>query len=189
HDVYVDGHLLRGSQRLNKGRFDEALKDFHAASEYPENLSVGRPRNDRRASQVAYCIATAYEALDNAEKAAEYYKKAAEQRVAAASSEARFYQGLSFGELGRQSEADKIFDELIKSGRQRLSERSAVDIFAKFGEGQTAAARKASAHYALGLGYLGRGQREKAKIEFEKAVEQNVSHVWARARLAELGER
>jgi Tfp pilus assembly protein PilF len=38
----------------------------------------------------------------------------------------------------------------------------------------------------MGLGYLGKGQAGKAKTEFEKAVELNVSHVWARARLAEL---
>jgi tetratricopeptide (TPR) repeat protein len=186
HDVYVDGHLLRGSQYLKEGRFKEALKDFSAASEYPENLSVGRPRNDRRAPQVAYYIGRAYEALGSSEKATEFYKKAAEQRGAAGSSEARFYQGLSFGRLGRQSEADKIFDELIRSAEQRLSERGAVDVFAKFGEGQTAAARKASAHYLLGLGYLGKGRNGRARTEFEKAVELNVSHVWARAHLAEL---
>jgi len=189
HDVYVDGCLLRGSQRLRDGRFEEALKDFHAASEYPENLSVGRPRNDRRAPQVAYYVATAYEALGNTEKAAEYYAKAAEQRGAGGSSEARFYQGLSFDELGRRSEADRIFDELIESGKRRLAERDVVDVFAKFGEGQTVAARKASAHYAIGLGHLGKGASDKAKTEFEKAVELDVSHVWARARLAELDER
>jgi len=186
HNVYVDGHLLRGSQHLKEGKFNEALKDFHAASEYPDNLSVGRPRNDGRAPEVAYHIGGAYEALGDAEKAAEFYKKAAEQRGVSGSSEARFYQALSFGELGRQNEADEILDGLIESGKRRLAERGAVDVFAKFGEGQTAAARKASAHYAIGLGYLGKGQTDKAKIEFEKAVELNVSHVWARARLAEL---
>ena len=138
---------------------------------------------------MAYHIATAYEALGNEEKAGEYYKKAVGQRVSGGSSEARFYQGLSFSKQGRQDAADKMFDELIRSGEQRLSERSAVDVFAKFGEGQTAAAREASAHYALGLGYLGKGQSGKAKSEFEKAVELNVSHVWARARLAELDKR
>ncbi|KPK37396.1 MAG: hypothetical protein AMJ65_14670, partial [Phycisphaerae bacterium SG8_4] len=189
HDVYVDGHLLRGLRYLKAGKFDEALKDFHAASKYPENLSVGRPRNDGRAPQVAYHIATAYEALGNEEKAGEYYKKAVGQRVSGGPSEARFYQGLSFCKQGRQDVADKMFDELIRSGQQRLAERSTVDVFAKFGEGQTAAARKASAHYALGLGYLGKGQSTKAKTEFEKAVELNVSHVWARARLAELDKQ
>jgi tetratricopeptide (TPR) repeat protein len=189
HDVYVDGHLLRGSQRLKEGRLKEALDDFHAASEYPENLSVGRPRNDRRAPQVAHHIGLAHEAMGSAEKAAEFYRKAAEQKGVSRSAEASFYQGLSLGKLNRQSEADEIFDELIGSGRRRLSERESVDVFAKFGEGQTAAARKASAHYALGLGYMGKGQADKARGEFEKAVELNVSHVWARARLDELNQR
>ena len=188
HEVYVDGHLLRGSLYLREGKLHEALKDFQAASEYPENLSVGRPSNDSRAPEVAYHIGRAHEALGDTEKAAEFYKKAAEQRGVSGSSEARFYQALSFGELDRQSEADKIFDELIRDGKQRLSERDVVDVFAKFGEGQTEAARNASAHYEMGLGYLGKGQAGKAKTEFEKAVELNVSHVWARARLAELNE-
>jgi tetratricopeptide (TPR) repeat protein len=189
HDVYVDGHLLRGSQHINEGRFDEALKHFQAASEYPENLSVGRPTNDRRAPQVAYHIGWAQEALGNAEKAAEFYTKAAEQKGVSRSTEARFYQALSFVKLSRQSEADEIFDELIKSGKQRLSERESVDVFAKFGEGQTAAARKASAHYALGLGHVGKNQFDEARAEFEKAVELNVSHVWAGAWLSELNRR
>lgn len=186
HDVYVDGHLLRGLKRLNAGDYDDALKDFQAASEYPENLSVGRPGYDERAPQVAYHIARAYEALADSARAGEFYAKAAEQRGRGGSSEARFYKGFSLGKLGREGEADGIFDELIRSGRQRLSEREAVDVFAKFGEGQTAQARQASAHYALGLGHLGKNQIGQARAEFEKAVELNVSHVWARAHLAEL---
>ena len=31
-----------------------ALEHFPKAAEYPENLSVGRPKNDPRAPQVAY---------------------------------------------------------------------------------------------------------------------------------------
>jgi Tfp pilus assembly protein PilF len=34
------------------------------------------------------------------------------------------------------------------------------------------------------LGYLGKGQKDEAKAEFKKAVELDVSHVWARAQLA-----
>ncbi|MHC4228634.1 MAG: tetratricopeptide repeat protein [Planctomycetota bacterium] len=186
HDVYVDAHLLRGLQYLKDGKLDEALKDFHAASEYPENLSVGRPGNDRRAPQVAYWIGTAYKRLGNAAKANEFYKRAANQKGMESWPEARFHQALSFAGLGRNNAADKIYDELIETGKQKLADDGRVDVFAKFGEGQTPAARKASAHYALGLGYLGKGQRDKAKAEFEKAVELNVSHVWARAQLSEL---
>lgn len=186
HDVYVDACLLRGLHHLKNGKPNEALVDFHAASEYPENLSVGRPKNDRRAPQVAYYIGTAYEALSDAGKATEFFKKAAQQRGTTRWPQTRFYQGLSLVNLNQKDSAEEIFDDLIKTGRQRLSERRAGDFFAKFGESQTLEARNASAHYTLGLGYLGKGQNEAAKTEFEKAVDLDVSHVWAGAHLAQL---
>ena len=88
--------------------------------------------------------------------------------------------------LNQQDSAEKIFDDLIKTGRQRLSNRQSGDIFAKFGEGQLAEARQASAHFIQGLGYRGKGQNKEARAEFQKAIELDVSHVWARAQLAEL---
>jgi tetratricopeptide (TPR) repeat protein len=186
HDVFVDAHLLRGLSYLKNKQFEKALSDFQKASEYPENLSVGRPKNDRRAPHVAYYTGAVYEALGDAEKADEFYKKAADQRVSSRWSEARFYQGLCFSELGQKDKAEKIFDELIEAAKKKLSQEATVDVFAKFGRQQTEKARKASAHYALGLGYLGKRMNNEAKAEFEKAVELNVSHTWAGAQLAEL---
>jgi tetratricopeptide (TPR) repeat protein len=184
HDVYVDAHLLRGVRYLKNGKPEQALADFQAASEYPENLSVGRPQYDNRAPQVAYHTATAYEALGDAGKAKEFYTKSAGQR--GGRSEVRFYQGLSHLKLGQKDRADEIFDELIETGKQRLSEKPTEDFFAKFGEGQTPQARQASAHYMLALGYRGKGQTEQAKAELEAAVKLNASHLWAGAQLAEL---
>jgi len=184
-DVYVDAHLLRGLQRLKQGKAEQALEDFQAATEYPENLSVGKPKNDSRGAQMAYYIGQAYTALGESAKAEEFYKQAADQQGRWGRSESKYYQGLSLAKLGRQGEAEEIFDNLIKDSQQRLSERADTDVFAKFGEGQTAQTRNASTHYMLGLGYLGKGQSNKARAEFEKALELNVSHVWARAQLAD----
>jgi tetratricopeptide (TPR) repeat protein len=186
HDVFVDAHLLRGLSYLKNKQFDKALIDFLKASEYPENLSVGRPKNDRRAPQVAYYTGTAYEALGDKEKASGFYKKAADQRVSSRWSEARFYQGMCVNKLGQKDRAEKIFDELIEAARKKLLQEATVDVFAKFGRQQTEKARKASAHYALGLGYLGKGINNEAKAEFEKAVELNVSLLWAGAQLTGL---
>ncbi|MDH4240803.1 MAG: hypothetical protein OEW48_14690, partial [Phycisphaerae bacterium] len=116
----------------------------------------------------------------------EFYKKAADQRVSSRWSEARFYQGLCMSKLAKKDRAEEIFDELIDTAKQELSKEADVDIFAKFGRQQTEEARKASAHYALGLGYLGKGLRDEAKAEFETAVKLNVSLPWAKAQLAEL---
>ena len=119
-------------------------------------------------------------------KDAEFYQKATNRRVTSRWSETRFYQGLSFSKLGQKDKAEEIFNELVDTAKEKLSQKAAVDVFAKFGRQQTEAARKASAHYALGLGYLGKGLPDKAKAEFEKAVTLNVSHIWAKAQLAEL---
>ena len=53
-----------------------------------------------------------------------------------------------------------IFDELIKTGTERLTRGEDADFFAKFGEQQTRQAQQASAHYTLGLGYLGKGDAQ-----------------------------
>jgi len=181
HDVYVDAHLLRGLVHLKDSRLKEALDDFRAASEYPENLSVGRPKNDRRAPQVAYYTGTAYEASGDAKTATEYYQKAASQKGTSQWPETRFYQGLSLAKLGQEDAANKIFDELIEAGKNKLLQKIEVDFFAKFGEQQTPEAQEASAHYILGLGYLGKGKCSMAKNEFAKTVALDVSHVWAKA--------
>ena len=186
HDVYVDAHLLRGLLHRRESRLKEALDDFRAAAEYPENLSVGRPKNDRRTPQVAYYTGTAYEASGDSERATEFYKKAADQKGTSQWSETRFYQGLSLRKLGQEDAANKIFDELIEAGRNKLAQKVEVDFFAKFGEQQTPESQEACAHYILGLGYLGKGQRSAARSEFERTVALDVSHVWAKAFLAEL---
>ena len=189
HDVYVDAHLLRGLQHLDNNKPDEALKDFLAGSEYPENLSVGRPKNDRRAPQVAYYIGAAYEVLGNTEKAGQFYQKAADQKNTKQWPETRFYQALSLDKLGQKDQPDKIYEELIDDAKARIAQKAEIDVFAKFGEQETEQARKADAHYALGLGYLGKGLRDQAAAELETAAQLNLSHAWAKAQLSKLKQK
>jgi Tfp pilus assembly protein PilF len=69
-----------------------------------------------------------------------------------------------------------------------LKAAPAMDFFEKFGERQSAVAQKAQAHFLLGLGYLGKGQKTEARAEFEKALSLNVNHTGARQQLAALKE-
>jgi tetratricopeptide (TPR) repeat protein len=186
HDVYVDAYLLRGGEKFKNRQYQESLKDYQAASEYPENLEVGRPRNDRRAPQVNYLIATAYEALGDEREAKKLYQKAVQQQSMSQWPQTRYYQALALGKLGQNEKARQIFDELIATGQQKLTEDLAMDFFAKFGEQETKEARLASAHYTIGLGYLGNGQIPKAKAQFEQAVNLNINHLWAAAQLSKL---
>ncbi len=184
HDVYVDAHLLKGLELMNEKKYREALASFEKASEYPENLSVGRPKDDRRAAEVAYYTGLAHEALGEVEEARGYYRQGAEQQALSQWQEARFYQGLCLKKLGRDSEAKANFDRLIETGRRRLADDGASDFFAKFGEQETRQARKASAHFLIGLGLLGEAQREQARAELEQAAQMNRSHLWAKYQLS-----
>ncbi|MBM4090657.1 MAG: DUF5107 domain-containing protein, partial [Planctomycetes bacterium] len=185
HDVFVDAHLLEGLRLMQAREYQEALTHFLKASEYPENLSVGRPRNDPRAPEVNYHTGVAYKALNNRRSAAECFRKAAEQRETGSWPLTRYYQALSMIELGRRDEAKDIFDGLIGRGRDQLVKGTSADFFAKFGEQETRRSQEASAHFLIGLGLVGKGDRAAAREQFAAAVKLNVSHVWARYHLAE----
>ena len=182
HDVYVDALLLRGQQHFKAGRYAEALKDYAACLEYPDRFETGRPRRDGgKAAQIHYFLGTAYEAIRDAAKARQHFDQAA--RARAGWSDARYYQALAYRKLGQDARAAEVFDGLIRSGKERLEAPAKVDFFAKFGFQQSDRPAKAQAHYLIGLGHLGKGDKTEAKTEFQKAVELEANHLGARTML------
>lgn len=181
HNVYVDAHLLKGHEHFAAGRLNEALQSFSSALEYPKNLEVGRPYSGGRAAQVYYFMGTVFEAMDDAKKAKEYYEDVVAMEYGM--SEMSFYQGLALRRLSQEEKANQIFKELIDFGNKRLQAATSMDFFAKFGERQSAMRRRAQAHYLLGLGYLGRGDKEEARTKFKKSLELNLNHLWAKQQL------
>jgi len=189
HDTYVDAHLLRGLAYASEKRHEQALKHFQQASEYPDNLAIERPDNDRRGPQVAYLTATAYAAMGQTEQANKFYTQAAGQETRFGGSESRFYQAMALRELGQKEKADGIFKDMVATGTKRISGESDVDFFAKFGDQQTRQGQRATAHYELGLGLLGQGRLDEARNQFEQALNFNASHTWARYYSASLKDR
>ncbi|MHC4530658.1 MAG: DUF5107 domain-containing protein [Planctomycetota bacterium] len=182
---FVDAHLLRGLRNYNAKRYDKALEDYLTALKFPKNINIAKPYSGGRSCQGYYFVGTAYEAMGDTQKAMQAYQQAVDQRQSSRLSEDYYYRALALGKVGRQAEAEKIFDDLIKLGRDRLK-GSAMDFFAKFGERQTNEDRLADAHYLLGLGLLGNGQNQKAKEQFAKAVDLNINHLWATTELAQI---
>ena len=184
HNVYVDAHLLRGEEHFRAKRFNEALRDYEAALQYPANLEVGRPARDARALEIDYFIGTAHEALDHADRARQFFGKSV--TVLYGRSEIGYYQGLALQKLGRQADAKKLFEGLIAFGKERLAASPDLDFFAKFGERQSARSRLAEAHYLVGLGLLGEVKKREARSEFEQALKLNPNHAWAKVQLSGL---
>jgi len=182
HDIYMDAYVLRGEREFKAGKYQEALKDYEASLEYPENLEVGRPYLETRLAQVNYLMGLTYEKLGNTAKSHELFQQAVVARWAEQWQEQPamlYYQGLAALKLGRSTEASRFFDDLIAMGDKALATGSDVDYFAKFGQKRSSRFRLADAHYLIGLGNLGKGETAKAQVEFEAAVKLNVNHLGA----------
>jgi tetratricopeptide (TPR) repeat protein len=182
HGAYVNSHLLRGMNHFKAKQYNEALKDYQAALEYPKNLGMAKPYRGGRACQVYYFIATAYEALGDTEKAREAYEKSVNAKQRQAWSYLRYYQALSFQKLGRRDKANEILDGLIAFA----TAEAAVDFFAKFGEKEPPKFRRANNNYLLGLAHLAKGATTEALAKFEKVIQLNPNHLWAAIQLSQI---
>lgn len=183
HDLHVDAHVLRAQQLIKAGQHAQALKDCEAALEYPERFETARPSGvGGKMVQVYYVMGTIHAAMGQAEKARSSFEQAARGRSGI--SDVRYYQALAQRQLGREDEANRVFDELISYATKRLEAGSDMDFFEKFGGRESVASQKAMAHYLLGLGHLGKGRKAEAREQFEAALRLNVSHLGARTMLS-----
>lgn len=180
HDLFADAHLLEGLRLLDQGDAEAALRHFLRAAEYPENLSVGVPRRDPRAAQIAWTTAQAYRALGQEAKAREYLERAASAPASRGWHEARFYQAMALRDLGQGGEADRIAAELEQQGNRLLEAEPEPDFFAKFGERETESSRLARAHFVRALARWVRQDRAGAKPELERSLGLNQGNAWVR---------
>ncbi|MGD2094144.1 MAG: DUF5107 domain-containing protein [Phycisphaerales bacterium] len=196
NDCWTDAHLLRGHRHFDAGRYKEALADFQASLEFPENLRAVRLRGGSgRETEVAYWVGMAYEALGEEDKAIESWTDAADSSGSRRrrrwfggprGSARQYYQSLSLLKLGREEEAEEIFQNLVESSRRSLKEAPQLDFFAKFGEQQSQRSILANAHYLMGLGYLGLNDKDKAEREIIEALKISPDHLGAKSILARL---
>jgi tetratricopeptide (TPR) repeat protein len=116
--TYVDAHLLRGRQSFLAQRYQDAVRDYQAANQYPENLEVAGAEGEE-SPRVDYLLAAAHDALGESLKAIALFERSAAAKPAG--SAADFYRGLSLRRLGREEEAVRAFDGMIGVADRRIS--------------------------------------------------------------------
>jgi tetratricopeptide (TPR) repeat protein len=178
YNSYLNALLLRGYNELRAGRNKEALNDGLTALQYPSNMTIDQAYKGGRICETDYFIGLVFQNMGDKKKANEYWSKGASLNLEDNTSDIAFYRGQCLKNLGKDDEAEKIFDSLIDAGKARI-ESEQINFFEKFGERGTEDDRRADGHYLVGLGYLGRGMNEKAKHEFTEAVKLNRNHIWA----------
>jgi len=193
HSVFVDVCLAHGQKLAADQKPRETLASYQAALNYPENLEVGRARRSPRTARVQFYIGTAHEALGDATSARAAFEQAVKDatsaKVASEQSlggridsdyESDFFGARAMQSLGRKGEAKPVFKALVKTGEEQLAKGEGPDYFAKFGEKTSERVRQANAHYLIGLGQLGLGEKKKANASFQKALELHPAHLGAR---------
>ena len=175
HGAYMNAHQLRGNKFYAQAKYKEALDDFLAVLQYPDNLDIEmtNPLLDEPLCRNYYYIANAYEALGDAAKAKEFYEKASQVNVG--DTEFGYYKGMAFKKLAQDSHAQAAFDHLIEVA----GTLDTVDFFAKFGQRSQDKAKTAEPYFLKGLAYLGMEKYDQAKEQLTKAVELDGNNVWA----------
>ena len=179
---YEDAHQLRGLEVLSSGKAKKALPYFEAALEYPENLEEGRPEFNMRFARSYYYLGLAFEEMGELEKAMDYYRLAADEPTRG--SEFLYYNYLAHRKLSENVEAEASAEQLVELSEGGDGSR----FFAKFGGQMSPEMKDAEELYMTGLSLLVTEQKDEAKSSFEKAVQLNPNHSWAKVHLEELSQ-
>jgi tetratricopeptide (TPR) repeat protein len=179
-DITVDAHLLLGKKYLSEKKYQQALEQFLATVETPDNS--GRRSGDMRSPQINYYLGSAWEALGKKPQAKAAFTQSTDQSVRE-TSYIRYYQGLSYLKLGNKNKATEYFNSLIAEGEKRIKQGSEIDFFAKFGEREAENVQLSNAYLLKGLGYKGLGDNNNATENLRKAVELSASNLYAKVEL------
>ena len=114
-------------------------------------------------------------------KAEEYYRKAAEVNVK--KTNYRYWKGLALAKIGREKEANGLFESLVDSGKKGIVS-SHVNFYGAEGTtGESIALINSRAYYTMGLGEFGLGKKAEAKAHFEESDRLNPNRLWTREML------
>jgi tetratricopeptide (TPR) repeat protein len=195
-DHWVNAHVLRGQQKVANKQFAVALADFQAAKTIPDNLPTDRGGGGHE-SEIAYWIGIAHEGLGEMEKAKQSWQEAAVgsapiggrgrgrggagggRGFAPDRSVQRYYQALAQRKLGQTEQAQAALRELANTA----TPETGADSQPTLGPRRGGANRQATAHYAAGLGHLGLGEVEQARIAFAQALKAAPDHLGAQTKL------
>ena len=197
-DCWTDAHLGRGRRHLAARQNAEALADFLAALQYPENLHA-EPREGAvpRQVEVSFWVGVAQAALGDAEKARQSWSAASEplsgperrgwdivseQRVQ------RYYQASSLRKLGQNDKAEPIFRDLLAAATTAFKDQNldAIDATSSLSERQSRRHHAATAHYLAALGHLGLDEKDQARRELRQTLEISPDYLGAKMTLEEL---
>ena len=178
-DTYLSAYTLRGIEYLNANLMSEAEADFKKIIDYP----VGRFGRSRWA-QFNYLLGIIYDRKGEEDKANEFFTNAIDMNIPfrGADTEYLYYKGLALKATGQKKASTDLFNRMLVYTQSTDNS----SFFTQFEGGKSKDYQTATKHYIAGLAHQGLDHKAKAKIEFEKALTYNPSHVWSRVHLKQV---
>ena len=176
HDIYVDACLFAGIQTMDTKSAEASIKYFLMADEYPAMHFYPRLEYYARNSQIYYLTGLAYEKAGNKAKAAEYFKKAADNEVK--DSDFNYEKALAMKKLGEDVSVRSVAKMLIDKGKGEKTDY-VERFFESFDYGEYPKDVNARAYFTSAMGYKLLGRNAKAKKFFNKSLQQRNDNPWA----------
>ena len=157
---------------------------------YPDSLGEGKLEGTKD-NDAYYYLGIVYEKMGDLKKAEECYEKATlgEDEPAGVMyyndqpADMILYQGLAYLKLGRKSEAVAKFYKLINYGEQHIFDKVRIGYFAVslpdflIFEDDLDLRNKVHCYYLIGLGNIGLGNLEEARVNLQKAGNLDHNHM------------
>ncbi|HOV36760.1 MAG TPA: DUF5107 domain-containing protein [Dysgonamonadaceae bacterium] len=189
--AWANAHLIRGLKYFSKKKYKEAVTDFEAALTAPENLRA--EGMNPRVCQIKYWLACAYEKSGEKEKAILYWNEVintdtrSRSRWSFDNSRAQdYFKALAQKKLDPNANVEDVFRELADNQNTTTSTTTNELDFQFVRTGRNSPEYQAYPHYLSGLGYLGLGNKEKARDEFEAALKISPDYLDAKIELNQL---
>ena len=193
-DSWINANLERGHQQMAAKQYAQALADYQAALQVPDNLAEATGNVSGRRGEIEYWIGNAYQAMGDAAKARSAWNEAAgigaagDRRAGREWADAQprqtsagwppdvrveqaapYYQALALEKLGQDDRAKAIFAQLIATGSKSLGSETEMK-----GRRRLSRRRRTRAGGGRALSYWPRPTRaessEQARQEFSLAL-------------------
>lgn len=185
HDIYVDLCQLIAFQAWKEGDDAKALEYQLFSSEYPANQGYAHLEYYGRDVQVYYYIGLAYEKVGEADKAMEWYGRAASLEVRDPDALYLFEKGKSLEKLGKRNEARQLYKHALHCGRNQVTEGYNT-FFESFGRGPYDQEINTVAYLTQAMALKGLGRNSASRRLFKKSLAERSDNVWANYYLGNL---
>ena len=187
---YIISLIQLAKEAIAGEDYEEAVSLLtKAAGSYPWNLGEGKLQGAQE-NHIYYYLGTAYEKAGENRKAEECFEKASRglsEPVGAMyyndqPPEMIYYQGAAMAKLGKMKEAYSRFNKLISYGEEHIFDDVKIDYFAVslpdllIFEEDLNVKNRIHCLFMMALGYLGKGNTEKAEDYFDQVLSLDKNH-------------